>query len=364
MVLSKGIFMKNKIACIISLLLLFIACDVIAQKTPDNTYGPGGTKEIFTKGNFQTEIIRNANGTMRYMRTFYYSSETRESLERIFYYDCNLMPRYELEIRKKDGVELEFTETLIDERGYIISSVTHGIEGNGNRYVQSYNKYTRGYDYQPLDYKDKTLPNGNYKPDTTPCPPHTSWKINGTGDADLYVGFSVIDEDSKPKSFATFGGQVGYAYPVSPWLGLAVQGNINFGSNGGVDYTKYSMMGGVDITIFQKIKKISETYNLPEKPMGRGKVTRYVATGNGLRLWAASVKAMGGWYGLESKFPPGKTTISGFTIQAGPQVNIRLTNQLNIQTGVYWNPTFYKSNTSNNIKGELSLGIHLRNRKR
>ena len=47
------------------------------------------------------------------------------------------------------------------------------------------------------------------------------------------------------------------------------------------------------------------------------------------------------------------------TMEVGPQADIPLTPHLFIQPGVFYNPTFFNSNTSNNIKFELNLGIDL-----
>jgi hypothetical protein len=175
------------------------------------------------------------------------------------------------------------------------------------------------------------MPNGKYSPDTTPCPPRTAGRITGNGDADLYIGFSLIEEDSKPKNFPTYGGTIGYVHPIGHAAGLAAQANINFGSNQGVDYRKISALGGLVV--------------YPFKGADRNDKFQF------------SLEGMGGYINLHSNFGPVSVSSSGFILLVQPEVGMKLSEHTILQAGIGYNPTFINGQTSNNYDVNLRFAF-------
>jgi len=151
--------------------------------------------------------------------------------------------------------------------------------------------------------------------------------VHRTVSKKLFVGISTIFEDSKPDRFNTFGGNLGFMYPVSTSLGLTADAGVYFGSNSGVSYTKAQILIGASFLPVQ--------YDRNELSF--------------------SPYILAGISNVTSKYSSISTSSTSISAAAGVEVRLPVTKTAGVACRVDYNPSFNSGGVSNNFR--LSLGV-------
>lgn len=179
-----------------------------------------------------------------------------------------------------------------------------------------------------------------------PCPPQTPTKKNTVTKTaklentspinfphnEIFVGFSLIREDNGSNGFNTYGGQVAYTRNLCWRGGLTGDMGVNFGSNGGVDYTKFNILAG---GTYYPIKT-----SVPSSD------------------FSFSIHALAGISSIRSSYSGISNSSSYFTLDVGPGFNYYFGNKLGLGLRAGYMPSFGKGNTSNNFR--VALGLDFR----
>ncbi|MGZ3810466.1 MAG: hypothetical protein ACXVJN_02000 [Mucilaginibacter sp.] len=222
-------------------------------REPDNTYGPGGVKETVTFTDPTGEKRINAEITDAQKRKRGHHRTTlkvdNSRVEEEWVYDPN---ESSFIIYSTDAYYDQFgTQTEFREDRGKEGTATYGyrwyLDANGKKHVETLNLKTKKFE----ESKSDSTSNGN--------PPVN----NSVGSApfmanQLYAGFSVIREDSKP-GFFTYGGEIKFNHLLDPQFGLSADVGLNFGSSMGVDYTKKTaLLGAFGELLSKKFKEYEQ----------------------------------------------------------------------------------------------------------
>ena len=144
----------------------------------------------------------------------------------------------------------------------------------------------------------------------------------------LFVGPSTISEDSYNR-FNTYGASVAFTHPVTSRIGITGDAGIYFGSNSGVNYTKFQLLGGLSLL------------SLP---------------GQDNRV-SFSPHLLGGVSGVSSKYKLETNTFTnsstGLSMAVGTDVSFPINNKTAIVARADYNPAF----SSNSVKSNFRLGV-------
>lgn len=305
----------------------------------DDTYGEGGKRTISSKlkGEHITmgdvidtlrEIkIFDPNGTLRYHKIVITNDyfPGRDSAVTEIYYDCFATRQYDVYKvwvhNKEKKPVLQRMEEQIYEEGEVKRGldrrfrVESGFEVVDVKYFKD-GKWEADYQKTNFNFEDSTFPNGDYHQDKTPCPKNIIH-------SELIVYGSGIVEDSKP-SFLTYGGGIDYRRLLNKSFGLAIDASVNFGSNAGVDYTKFGIMAGPSF--------------LPVKSADGNDPFRFY------------VDVLGGVTSLHSKVGSFSSTSTNFSMEIGATGSFVHRNKPGFSFLVDYNPVFFPGNTANNFR--------------
>lgn len=325
--------LKATLLCILGILFMLPftvkaqLVDSIRTTDPDDLYGKGGkmvkTTLTYGKPTGMVEVeerVYDANKKLRYYkRTATFTSGAIHTEER--YYDCNEKRTYYKQvIDDSTGKEVTFKEEV-----YKNDKQTNGVwrfRQDGQLRIQHYRNGK--WEDESMDFTDASLPNGNYKPNTTTCEPPFDKN-------EFFVFATGIAEDSKP-SFLTYGGDIEYTRLFNPTIGITADVGANFGSNSGVDYTKFIIMAG-------------PTY-FPIK------------SADANDKFSFSLHALGGVTVLNSDFGPATAHNTNFSMGIGICATQLLTRKFGLGVLGEYNPVFGNNKTANNFR--FGLGAMLR----
>ena len=148
---------------------------------------------------------------------------------------------------------------------------------------------------------------------------------------EIFVGFSLIREDNANNDFNTYGGELAYTRNLCRRGGLTGDVGVNFGSNGGVDYTKFNILvGGTYYPIKTAVPSSDFSF---------------------------SIHALAGINSIRSSYIGMSYSNSSFTFDVGPGFNYYFGNKLGLGLRAGYMPSFGKGNTSNNFRVALGLDI-------
>lgn len=336
MLIIKPGFMRSQLSaelvCIVLILFMFPRVvnaqlvDSIRTTNPDDLYGKGGkiVKTTLTYGKNEKmveveERVYDANKKLRYYkRTLTFSSGALHTDER--YYDCNEKRTYAKQtITDSTGKEVSFNEEV-----YKNDKQTNGVRRfrqDGQPRIQHYKNGE--WEDESMDFTDATLPNGNYTPNTTSCEPPFDKN-------EFYVFATGIVEDSKP-SFLTYGGDIEYTRLFNPVFGVTADAGANFGSNSGVDYTKFMFMVG-------------PTY-FPVK------------SADANDKFSFSLHALAGVTALNSDFGPATVHNTNFSMGIGICATQLISKKFGLGVLGEYNPVFGNNRTANNFRFGLGAVV-------
>lgn len=235
--------------------LLQTACstNIFAQsdtiKTDDYTYGKGGTKTIIITRD-KTKWTHDLD-TVTYIKDRF--GKVREQLEvltdsnnvktnRHYYYNRFGLNYIKVISHDQFGTEIAYGEKRWDDSGKVISGFIKEIDENGKKHVKRYNTKTEDFE----EVKEGVSFN------ETPFVPNTTSSSPPFIPNQVFFGLSAIREDSKPKGFFTYGGEIDFNHFISQNIALDVDLGLNAGSSLGIDYTKKTFLIGVEANIMNK----------------------------------------------------------------------------------------------------------------
>jgi hypothetical protein len=302
----------------------------------DYTYGNTGKKKmtLSIEKDSLGVIIRTRTDTLIYdpagkYRESHYavvrSDGSRQ--EDHFYYDCkeNLISRLVLD-HDLLGNEIHRREEKYKD-GKQNSGFVRDIDSTGKKTNKNFNPKTNKW--EDVDFTPLSNEIGNFEPDKNSCP--VNYITNG-----IFIGPSVILEDSKPKHFYTWGGQLDFTHLFSNQIGLTGDLGFNVGSNQGVNYTKLTALGGI---IVDPIKNASE-----------GQKFKF------------SVHALAGYSSLKESFSFNNfkydTTISSFTFDLGGAFAIKLSENIDLRViQVDYIHTGFNNAGQNDFRVSAGVGV-------
>ena len=164
------------------------------------------------------------------------------------------------------------------------------------------------------------------KKETTPTVPQTGSKPN-----EITLTFSFIREDSDPR-FNTYGFNGSYTHYVNPTVGLTGDFNGHFKTEGGVDLSKYSVLGGVTVVPFEGAKTTD-------------KVT-------------VSTHALFGISHFKADSGISRFTDNAFTMKLGGAVDVNVNENFFIRpVQIDYAPAFFGNNTQHNVQFSFGAGF-------
>lgn len=149
---------------------------------------------------------------------------------------------------------------------------------------------------------------------------------------ELFVGFSLIREDNGSSGFNTYGGQLAYTRNLCWRGGLTGDVGINLGNNGGINYTKFSVLAGGTYYPIKTAVPASD--------------------------FSFSIHALGGLSTIRSSYSGNSNSNSFFTLDVGVGFNYYISHKLGLGLRAGYMPAFNKGNTSNNMR--IALGLDFR----
>lgn len=288
----------------------------------DSTYGKGGKINIdtafFKDGSRQITIgYRDKDGKFRQSTQIYYNSEDGSETTTIQYFDETGKKKTKETAVTKDRVG---NETSNREEFYIDGKIESGDiyydePGSREKKHKKYNKETQKY--EPVE-KTNGQDNNEDKKDKP-------FDFDVTGF--LFLGGSLINENSPAGRFNTYGGLVVYNRPINK-MGISAEAGINFGSDNNIDYTKVQVLAG--ISFFPKMN--SDIFLSPHV--------------------LAGISHIKGEYGMNSSF-----SSSSFCMAAGADVGMPVSRRCILNLRADYNPTFPKGGVKNNFR--VSGGVNI-----
>ena len=179
-----------------------------------------------------------------------------------------------------------------------------------------------------------------------PCPPPS--KPN-----QIFFGFSLIREDSKPKAFNTYGVAIDFSHFINQHIALTADFGINFGSSEGVDYTKKIVLVGAVADILNKHDQQERDRDEREQRKSLNYMTNV----------SLDVRACLGVTSITSKAGPYKFTSNLFTADLGIGAGFPLNKKGSFGLGlnIDYIPTF-SGGVKNNVRASAGLRFGFRSK--
>ena len=379
-----------RLGLVICVVLLAYSVSAFAQTPgtyPDNTY-PGGSKEVGktveTKDTSGNKVLLNAigisdsNKVIRELHLTHTDPVTKKVVSQSdWYYDCKGKLTSSREVKYDQlGNEIYRKEEKFKD-GKQTSGSERGTDQNGKKFKRSYNPKTGKY--EDVDVAFEAPSEISAPRDTSVCPINTYAN-------QIFVGFNLIHEDSKPDNFNnpglnfsfthnferdttknsalphiavradfnvnredstpdnfnTYGFDFSFTHnfvrdntknsAISHRVGVTADFNMNFRKLNGVDLTKTSVLGGAT---FRLLPTMSDA-------VGKANITAHVLFGiSHLKSSVGSVS----------------TSDNSFTTKLGGALDVNVTPRIFIRAiEIDYAPTHFNGSWQNNVQFTFGAG--------
>ena len=333
-----------RLGLVICVVLLAYSVSAFAQTPgtyPDNTY-PGGSKEVGktveTKDTSGNKVLLNAigisdsNKVIRELHLTHTDPVTKKVVSQSdWYYDCKGKLTSSREVKYDQlGNEIYRKEEKFKD-GKQTSGSERGTDQNGKKFKRSHNPKTGKY--EDVDVAFEAPSEISAPRDTSVCP------INNYANQ-IFVGFNITREDSKPDNFNTYSFDFSFTHNFErdttknsalPHIAVRADFNVNVRKLNGVDLTKTSVLGGVTLIPFHGLTTAD-------------KVT-------------ISLNALAGIAHLKSSVGSVSTSDNSFTTKLGGALDVNVTPRIFIRAiEIDYAPTHFNGSWQNNVQFTFGAG--------